>query len=302
MRKPRKPSPTPAVPGSTIEVAVLEFTPDGSVCRRLDDGSVVTCRVFIDDRYLVPGVVARVRVEKSWTFGQAYLAGRVEAHRVDLAPFGLKPLRLEPRGLLDPAELWEDDGEPRPEWLQAIVARGPREAFELERRVPGAGKKRDPLLDAIDLLERGAVFEAEDRAMALLARDLRCIGALQLLGNERFRFGPEIAILHYEVGYRLGEQAMGPGFDGFLPWGLLDNRPFLVCMHGYGLCLWRLGRFEEAEAVFERLLGLNPSDNQGIRDLLPPVKARRDAARALAELDGEDRGEVIPFAERPRRI
>jgi tetratricopeptide (TPR) repeat protein len=45
-------------------------------------------------------------------------------------------------------------------------------------------------------------------------------------------------------------------------------------MHGYGLCLWRLGRFSEAERVFERMLWLNPSDNQGVRFLTDEVKAK----------------------------
>jgi hypothetical protein len=36
-------------------------------------------------------------------------------------------------------------------------------------------------------------------------------------------------------------------------------------MGGYGLCLWRLGKMTEAAAVFERMLWLNPSDNQGAR-------------------------------------
>jgi hypothetical protein len=43
-------------------------------------------------------------------------------------------------------------------------------------------------------------------------------------------------------------------------------------MHGYGLCLWRLGRFDEAERVFDRMLWLNPSDNQGVRFLIDDVK------------------------------
>jgi hypothetical protein len=34
-------------------------------------------------------------------------------------------------------------------------------------------------------------------------------------------------------------------------------------MHGYGLCLSRLGRLEKAEEVFTRMLWLNPTDNQG---------------------------------------
>jgi hypothetical protein len=40
------------------------------------------------------------------------------------------------------------------------------------------------------------------------------------------------------------------------------------------LCLWRLKRFEEAASVFERMLWLNPSDNQGVRFLIDDVRAR----------------------------
>lgn len=50
-----------------------------------------------------------------------------------------------------------------------------------------------------------------------------------------------------------------------LPWSGLYNRPHLRCLHGYGLCLWRLGRYDEVSAVFERILALNPNDNQGAR-------------------------------------
>ena len=44
-------------------------------------------------------------------------------------------------------------------------------------------------------------------------------------------------------------------------------------MHGFGLCLWRLGREDEAVALFERMLWLNPTDNQGGRFLLFEVRA-----------------------------
>jgi tetratricopeptide (TPR) repeat protein len=46
-------------------------------------------------------------------------------------------------------------------------------------------------------------------------------------------------------------------------------------MHGYGLCLWRLERFDEAERLFKHMLWLNPSDNQGIRFLIDDVRARK---------------------------
>jgi hypothetical protein len=46
-------------------------------------------------------------------------------------------------------------------------------------------------------------------------------------------------------------------------------------MHGYGLCLWRLGRWDEAAQVFSRMLWMNPADNQGARFELSEVRARR---------------------------
>jgi hypothetical protein len=76
------------------------------------------------------------------------------------------------------------------------------------------------------------------------------------------------------VGLRIGELSLGDEFDGVLPWGHVDNRPFLRCMHGFGLCCWRLGQFEEAGRVFDRMLWLNPSDNQGVRFLIDAIRAR----------------------------
>jgi hypothetical protein len=76
---------------------------------------------------------------------------------------------------------------------------------------------------------------------------------------------------------------MGERFEGVLPWGHVDNRPFLRCMHGYGLCLWRLGRFDEAERVFGRMLWLNPSDNQGVRFLFEDVRAGKAWAKSREE-------------------
>ena len=46
-------------------------------------------------------------------------------------------------------------------------------------------------------------------------------------------------------------------------------------MHGYGLGLWRLRRFQEAEEVFRRMLLLNPMDNQGVRFLIDDVRKKR---------------------------
>jgi len=86
---------------------------------------------------------------------------------------------------------------------------------------------------------------------------------------------PREALQHYEIGVRIGELSLGQNFAGVLWWGLVDNRPFLRCMKGYGLCLWRLGRADAAASVFDRLLWLNPGDSQGIRFLLAAIRDGR---------------------------
>ncbi len=57
-------------------------------------------------------------------------------------------------------------------------------------------------------------------------------------------------------------------------------------MHGYRLCLWRLGRFCEAGYVFDRMLWLNPSDNQGVRVLFEAVKAGMTWEEGRGALEG----------------
>jgi hypothetical protein len=111
-------------------------------------------------------------------------------------------------------------------------------------------------VDSIDTVEVGA--EVEDAELGW--REDR-VGDLPLV-EER----PRESVV---------PQQLEHGVNVVLRWGFVDNRPFLRCMQGYGLCLWRLGRWEEASRVFGRMLWMNPSDNQGIRFLLPAVRERR---------------------------
>ena len=90
-----------------------------------------------------------------------------------------------------------------------------------------------------------------------------------------FDHNPKEAVRHYEVGLRVGELSLGNNFDGLLPWDSIDNRPFLRCMYGYGLCLWRLGRQPETRHIFDRMLWLNPADNQGVRFLIEGIQNGR---------------------------
>ena len=55
-------------------------------------------------------------------------------------------------------------------------------------------------------------------------------------------------------------------------------------MNGFALCLWRLERFDEAARVYDRMLWLNPSDNQGVRFMIEEVRAK-----VAWRKDGEER-------------
>ena len=260
-----------------IELIVLAPKARAARCRVLGTEREITLRSR-DVWEMVAGEVVTVRAKKQWRFaGHPYLSGDVESHRLDVKALGLVPLRLLDNWLWDPSEeYWGEEGEPLEDWAKPIVARGPRPSFEMEQVLPGADPDNwdsDPIVEASDLHATDDRIGAEKLLVEMLAVDLRCLDAHAHLGNFAFERHPEEAVRHYEVGTRIGELSLEDGFDGLLPWGRIDNRPFLRCMHGFGLCLWRLGREEEAVTLFERMLWLNPTDNQGIRFLLFQIRA-----------------------------
>jgi len=218
-----------------------------------------------------------VAPRKQWRYGgHPYLSGEIKAWRLDIPALGLTPLKLEERGMWDPKDhYWGEPDEPIEEWANPIISRGSRPEDEMEQVLPGENSDdlcKDPILDAVELKEAGDHAGAQRMLMTLLAGDLRCLDAHAHLGNFAFDHSPEKAIRHYEVGVRIGELSLGENFDGLLPWGHINNRPFLRCLNGYGLCLWRLGRFKEADEVFTRMLWLNPTDNQGVRGVIDDVR------------------------------
>ncbi len=261
-----------------VDLVVLAVKQQAARCRILGSERAITLRAGSLHR-VVPGQIATVKPHKQWRYaGHPYLSGTIESTRIDAAVLGLVPLELNAFGEWNPSEeYWGGEDEPIEEWAKPIIARGPRLLFEMEQVLPGsdpANFDSDPILEANDLRDAGDTEGAQGVLATMLEADLRCLDAHAHLGNIHLRLSPHWALSHYEVGVCIGDLSFGDRFDGVLAWGLIDNRPFLRCMHGYGLCLWRLERWEEAECVFDRMLWMNPSDNQGIRFLLPAVRAR----------------------------
>ncbi|TDI36186.1 MAG: cytoplasmic protein [Acidobacteria bacterium] len=260
-----------------IELVALSVKERAARCRLLGSERVITLRASrLWD--IVPGEIVTVEPRKQWRYsGHPYLSGEITTSRLDAHALGLVPLNLEDQGMWDPKEhYWGQEDEPIEEWAKPIIARGLRPDLEMERVLPGEDPNNpdtDPIIEANERHVAGDRLGAERMLMELCQSDLRCLDAHAHLGNLAFDHRPEDAIRHYEVGLRIGELSLEDDFDGVLAWGNIDNRPFLRCMHGFGLCLWRLERFDEAERVFDRMLWLNPSDNQGVRFVNADVKA-----------------------------
>ncbi|MBL8179288.1 MAG: hypothetical protein JNK48_31715 [Bryobacterales bacterium] len=244
-------------------------------CLRLATGERVFLRLS-GTAVAAPGEILTVDVE---AIKDGVIHGRLRNVRLDARALGLTPLALNEAGMWDPQDhYWGEDGDVPEKWEKAQQLWGPRPEFEMEQVIPGADPDNfdsDPIIEAADATAAGRLGLAMRILFDLCAADLRCLDAHAHLGNLWFQHRPALAIRHYEVGVRIGELSLGENFNGLLPWGMIDNRPFLRCLNGYGLCLWRLERFDEAAQVFDRMLWLNPTDNQGVRFIIDEVAGKR---------------------------
>lgn len=269
-------SPSAAAEPVRAEAVVLKVNARSVRARVLGEETQVTFR-FSDLLTVVPGHLVTLVFDKRWTWkGHAYASGSIERARIQVRALGLEPLPLDGGELVDlrhGREPFQNPDPYAPLWRRLTEA--PRPCFEMDPiawgAFPDAELDDNPTCDAAELAEAGDHEGAREILMAVLERDLRCIDAHAHLGNLAFD-APRRAILHYEVGIRIGELSLPPDFDGVLEWGVIYNRPFLRCLHGYAMCRWQLGELAEAREVCERILSLNPSDNQGIRSCLQDIR------------------------------
>ncbi len=173
----------------------------------------------------------------------------------------------------------------------------PRSLEEANREIAGkfSGRKLDdiptgastPLERAQDLCYEA--FDARGRRRVILARRALeiCPDCADAYVIQAERAGdPQEAARLYREGVRAGERALGPKrFKRKEPpfWSDVSTRPYMRALEGLAETCAAHGQEEEAIAHYQRLLELNPGDNQGVRFMLAGILLEKgdDAAAGI---------------------
>ncbi len=156
----------------------------------------------------------------------------------------------------------------------------------------------EQLHNALDLRDGGHVTEKKYQAILekLIETQPDFIDAHAHLGYAFFDEGkPKKALDACLRGVAVGDRLIPEGFSGHIHWGDLDNRPFLRSLHGVSIAYLRLRRHKNAVQILERILALNPNDNQGARLLLGTEYLRLGEIKKAREFFISDAEHYPPY-------
>ncbi|MFO7991100.1 MAG: hypothetical protein R6U61_02260 [Thermoplasmata archaeon] len=79
-----------------------------------------------------------------------------------------------------------------------------------------------------------------------------------------------------------------------LDWGFLENRPFLRALHGLATFIFHEDEdIETALEIYEEIISYNPTDNQGIREILVELYLHQDELDKCIELCERYPGDIL---------
>ena len=127
-------------------------------------------------------------------------------------------------------------------------------------------------------LQAGALSEAEEAFLGVLATDANHADALNGLGTVAFHEKrlDEADMMHgkaLKIALKFFKNKMPTHMD----WGSAHDRTLLRALHGLALVAFRRGDTKEAEKRFNAIMKVNPKDNTGVRFLLADIKKGRKA-------------------------
>ncbi len=259
--RPHKVESDDIVVGRPLDLVVLACKSNALRCRLLGSAREVTLRTAVRDE--IPGAIITVTPKKQWTHARhPYLSGDVSSIRIDASVLGLVPLALYP------------EDEPHSESRGRDTVGNGRTVYRLAQIAPASDDAgADLLLQAQAWIDARVYAEADELLHKVLAVDLRCLDAHALLGERHLSSWFALALHHFELGVAIGSLTVGEDFNGVLPWGVVDNRPFLRCLQGLSRALLRRDRREDAAAALRRLLRLDPADPLSARASLAAIEA-----------------------------
>jgi tetratricopeptide (TPR) repeat protein len=144
-------------------------------------------------------------------------------------------------------------------------------------------------------------FESKGKRRTKLAHDALkidpdCTEAYIFLAEDEAKT-PAEAISLYRKAFEAAERTLGAEFladpdnVGHF-WSIWDTRPYMRAGEALGEMLWETNAHEEAINLYQKLLRLNPSDNQGLRYRLIPwltiVNKDTEAEKLINEYSNED--------------
>ena len=147
-------------------------------------------------------------------------------------------------------------------------------------------KAQELIFEAADAPERKARKLSKDA----LKLDPICVDAYIMLGEMADTL-PDV-IAQFRKAVAAGERTLGTTFfeenQGAF-WRLVKTRPYMRALQNLASALWNYGEGEEAIDLYQKLLELNPEDNQGTRyqllDALLLLRRHDEAADLLESFD-----------------
>jgi tetratricopeptide (TPR) repeat protein len=152
--------------------------------------------------------------------------------------------------------------------------------------------------DGMDVSEDDILVFKIDFAKKILEDDPIQFEAATILAQDEWARGkPKQALGILEGTIKAGRVLIPPEFEsgnGKMMWGFLNNRPFLFCLGEYATMVERVHGPGKAIPLYEELISLNPSDNQGIRSFLATAYLKTNNLEKLLGLKGQYPEDLMP--------